>query len=180
MSYFQQLALGGKCFFASSAIAGVTPVAVTTAQVFGLWNPAGSGVNVVLNKFVAGAGTLGTSIVAAFSLYFAQNVGAAIGTGNPVVSFTDLTIRNALLGVGPSSKVRMATTATLVANPTVLMALPMAQSAAAAGPMADQALQYCFDGSLIIPPSTYIGIHAGAANTTAYNMGLSWAEIPLA
>ena len=107
-AFFTQQALAGQGFIGSTAAAGVAiPLTTATAQVFGLWNPAGSGVKAVLDKLSLGIATLGTNIVAALNWSHLPNAGATIGAaGAPITAFTDTTIRNCIVGAGNAAKCR--------------------------------------------------------------------------
>src|ERR1019366_8064650 len=52
---FYAMARAGRVFSASALVAGVTiPVNTATAMTFGIFNPAGSGINVELCRFAVG------------------------------------------------------------------------------------------------------------------------------
>jgi len=177
--WFIQQALAGSAFFGSTTQAGVAiPAYNATAQVFGLWNPAGSGVNLVLNNLSAAVATLGTNAVSALGLSWLANTGASIATGAPISVFTNTTIQNALAGGGNASRARFALAATITA-PTFLMALGMAQNATTTQPVAEQAYVHDFNGSLIVPPGVYIGLGGSAAPGSTYQASISWAEVAI-
>lgn len=166
----------GRMFIGSTTNAGIAiPAYNATAQVFGLWNPAGSGVNLVLGKISIAVATLGTNAVSAIGLSYLLNVGSQIATGSPITAFTATTPFNAILGQGDASKARFTLTATTTA-PAFLMSLPMAQNATTTQPVAEQAYQYDFDGGLILPQGTYIGLGGSAAPGSTYQVSLSWIE----
>ena len=173
--FYDQAKLG-KVFFGSTTNAGIAiPAYNATAQVFGLWNPAGSGVNLVLGKISISVATLGTNIVSAIGLSYLLNTGAQIATGSPISAFTATTPFNARVGNGLTPKGRFTLTATTVA-PAFLMSLPMAQSVSTTAPNAEQAFSYDFDGMILIPPGVYIGLGGSAAPGSTYQASLSWAE----
>jgi hypothetical protein len=175
--YYDQAKLG-RVFIGSTTNAGVAvPVYNATAQTFGLWNPAGSGVNLVLGKLSVAVATLGTNIVSALGLSYLLNVGAAIGAaGAPITAFTATAPFNAILGQGDAPKGRFTLSATTIA-PAFLMSLPMAQNVSTTAPNAEQAYSFDFDGMLIIPPNVYIGLGGSAAPGSTYQASLSWAEV---
>ncbi len=175
--YFQQLALNGQCFIGSTTNAGVAiPAYNATAQVFGLWNPQGSGVNLVLNKLSLAVATLGTNAVSAIGLSYLLSTGSQIASGSPISAFTGTTPFNALLGVGAAPKGRVTLSATTTA-PAFLMSLGMAQNATTTQPVAEQAYTFDFNGSLIIPQGVYVGLGGSAAPGSTYQVSLSWAEV---
>lgn len=174
-----QYALAGQMFIGSTTSAGVAiPAHNATAQVFGLWNPAGSNVNLVLAKLSVGVATLGTNAVSSLGLSYVANAGSAIGaSGAPITAFTATAALNAKLLTGPASKARFTLAATTIA-PTFFYALGMAQNATTTQPVAEQAYSHDFDGDVIIPPNTYIGLGGSAAPGSTYQVSLSWVEIP--
>jgi hypothetical protein len=176
--YFQQLALNGQCFFGSTTNAGVAiPAYNATAQVFGLWNPAGSGVNLVLNKLSVGIVDEGTNIVAAIGLSFLTNTGSAIAGSGQISAFTDATIRNAIVGGGVASKARFTLTATTAATSFLMstgMSWPEADMAGAVMPVM---LDFDFNGSVIVPQGVYVGLGGSAAPGSTCQATISWAEV---
>lgn len=173
---FKQLALAGQCFFGSTAIAGVVPTTSTTAQVFGLWNPAGSGFNALLNKLNISVTTANTALVASLGLATLSPTGSALGT--PITAFTTGTVQNAIVGGGKASAVKFTPSAATTTATTFLTALGIAQTAGTA-PIGSQAYVYNFDGSIIIPPDRAVFLVASAAVASAFAVALSWAEIPI-
>lgn len=176
---FLQLALAGQCFFGSTTNAGVAiPAYNATAQVFGLWNPAGSGVRLVLNKLSVGIVDEGTNIVAAIGLSYLANAGSAIATGAPISAFTATAPFNAIVGGGKASRARFTLSATTSA-PAFLMSTGMSwPEADMAGAVMPVMLDYDFNGSVIIPEGVYIGLGGSAAPGSTCQASISWAEIP--
>lgn len=179
---FLQLALAGQCFFGSTTQDGVAiPAYNSTSPVFALWNPAGSGVDLVLNKLTAGVTADGTNAIAALGFSYLANAGAAIGTGAPVSAFTATAPFNARVGEGKASKARFSLSATITAG-TFLYALGFNGWAGdiAATALSPTTYNYDFNGSLIIPPGVFIHAVAEATLGLSLQMSLSWAEIPIA
>ncbi len=175
---FLQYALAGNAFIGSTTSGGVAiPAHNATAQVFGLWNPLGSGVALVLNKIAIGVATLGTNAVASIGLSHLLGAGAQVATGGPITAFTNTAPTNARLGNGKAPKARFTLSATITA-PTFFLTLGMAQNATTTQPVAEQAYQYDFQGSVIIPEGVYIGLGGSAAPGSTYQASLSWVEIP--
>ncbi len=178
-AFIAQQALAGNGFIGSTAIAGVAiPLTTATAQVFGLWNPAGSGVKVVLDKLLMGIATLGTNIVASLAWSFLPNAGATIGAaGAPITAFTDTTIRNMIVGAGNSSKVRFTGSAATTIAATHLQSISLS-STTGTPTDATPPLFFDHDGSLIIPPNVAIFLVGSVAPGSTYTTTLTWAEIP--
>jgi len=181
--FFAQLALNGQCFIGSTAAAGVAvPAFNATGQFFGLWNPQGSGVNLILNKLMMAIVSGGTEALAGIGLSYLPNAGSQIATGSPISAFTAVSAVNALVGGGLSSRGRftLGTTTTVVA-PTLLYTIgvtaPGGDSATGLYPVT---IDHDFNGGLIVPPGVYIGLGgAPAAPGSTYEATLTWAEVPV-
>lgn len=185
MSFFQQLALSGRCYIGSTAVAGVViPVSTTTAPTFLLWNPAGSGVNAVLNKMMIGAPADGTNDFVSLGLSYVPSAGSQIGTGAPVVTGTFVAPLNALIGNGaPASKMRFApATATLVAAGTFFYTLGFTafEGDIATTALAPVALIHDFNGGVVVPPGVSVHVVADEAAGLTTEITLTWAEVPVA
>src|SRR6185436_13284899 len=92
---------------ASTGIALIVPA--TTGGHPTLWNPTGSGVNVSLVRLRLSY-VSGTNAPTAIEWARTANAGNQIGTGAPVVSFTDVAPSPSLIGGASASKVRWAPT----------------------------------------------------------------------
>ncbi len=174
--YFQQLALNGQCFVGSTAATGVDiPIYnATAAHTAVLWNPAGSGVNLVLNTFSAGQADASTPAISGLGLSYLLNTGSAIGTGAPVVSFTDAIVQNAKIGIG-GNKARFG--AASISATSFLMSLGASQDSITPGANIDLSL-FEFNGSVIVPQSTLVAVvGAPIAFGQAMVVSLSWAEV---
>jgi hypothetical protein len=176
MSYFIQQGLAGNLFFGSTAAAGVAiPTTNATAQVFGIWNPPGSGVLAVLDKLILGIATLGTNIVAALNWSVHLNV-QAIATGSAITAFTDTTIRNAQLGRGKTPKVRFTGSAATTTAATQLA--PVGITSTTGTPVdANPVMVFEHNGMIMVPEATAIFLVGSAAPGSTYQAALSWAEI---
>lgn len=184
MSFFQQLALAGKCYIGSTAVAGVViPVSTTTSPTFLLWNPAGSGVYAVLNKLMIGAPADGTNDFVSIGLSVVTNAGSQIGTGAPVVSGTFVAPISALVGNGaPASKMRFApATASIVAAGTFFYTLGFTafEGDIATTALAPVALIHDFNGGVVVAPGTAIHVVADEAAGLTTEITLTWAEVPV-
>lgn len=175
---FGQLALAGQCFFGSTAAAGVAiPVTNATAQVFGLYNPPGSMVDIVLNKLSLGIATLGTNIVAALNWSYLSNV-QSVATGQPITAFTNTTIRNARLDNGKASRARFTGSAATTVAATHLMSIGMT-STTGTPTNSNAVMVFDHNGSLILSQGTAIFLVGSAAPGSTYQATVSWAEIPI-
>jgi hypothetical protein len=176
MSWQIQQALGGNLFFGSTAAAGAAiPTTNATAQVFGMWNPPGSGVTAVLDKLILGIATLGTNIVAALNWSVHLNV-QAIATGSAITAFTETTIRNALIGRGKAPRVKFTGSAATTTAATQLT--PVGITSTTGTPVnASPVMVFEHNGMIMVPEATAIFLVGSAAPGSTYQIGLSWAEV---
>jgi len=184
MSWFIQQALAGNCFIGSTATAGVVPPAIAgNTHTFALWNPAGSGAYAVLNRFTLAPAAVTTTVLGAVGFGVTFNAGSQIGTGAPIVAFTDATIRNAILGNSHVSKMRFAAASgavTTVANPAWLYGPGIfSPDGDMATSLSNVQINTQFDGGVIVAPGTAIFVVGTAAVAQTYNMALTWAEVAI-
>lgn len=169
----------GNLFYGSTTNAGVAvPADNATAQVFGLWNPAGSGKICVPVHFRAGIVTLGTRVVSAFHLNFLPNAGSAIGAaGAPITAFTDTTPKTCLKGGAGSPVTRFTLAATTIAMSDFFF-LGLQHDLATGGSPPPFVVD--FDGTIGIGPNNaaFIG-SSDAATGSTYGMTIVWMEIPI-
>lgn len=178
MSWFIQQALAGKVFVGSATAAGVDlPASNGTAQTFGIWNPAGSGVMAVLGKLTLGIVDATTPVLSGLCLSYVPNAGSAIGAaGAPLTAFTQTAAINAIIGYGETSKVRFTLAATSIAA-TIHSSVGLSHESTTAGnglvgPWVD------FSGSVIIPPNVAVFLTGTAAQTQNLMPTITWAEVP--
>jgi hypothetical protein len=176
--YLPAQTLAGNVFIGSTTYAGVAvPAYNATAQVFGLWNPAGSGKNAVLVRLNLGVASVGSPAVAALGLSYLSNVGSAIGaSGAPITAFTETAAVNGMVGKGVSNGARFTLSATTIA-PTFFYNIALSQETTSAvnGIMWSQ---HDFDGCVIVPQNTYIGLGGSAAPGQTIQASLVWFELP--
>lgn len=176
---FLQLALAGRCFIGSTAAAGVAiPLTTATSQVFGIYNPPGSAVDIVLNKLSLGIATLGTNIVSAINWSFLSNV-QSVATGQPITAFTNTTVQNARLGNGLASKARFTGSAATTVAATHLMSVGMT-STTGTPTNSNAVMVFDHNASLIVAQGTAVFLVGSVAPGSTYQVSLSWAEVPVA
>ncbi len=157
------------------------PADNATAPTFALWNPAGSGVNLVPIKFRFGTITLGTRVVSAWAMNINTGLGATIATGSGLTAFasTPTAIKNADFSTA-TSKAYFSNTGTVTCSATTdFFVLGPHYDLATTGGEAGNGV--CdFNGELIVAPGTMIWpcTHAAASGST-YIMQISWLEIPI-
>jgi hypothetical protein len=180
---YYQWAYRGRMFIGSSPIAGVAiPISSTTAPTPCIWNPLGSGVNVVLIRYTA-AYTGGTGVVTGFGYYALTGAGATIGTAAPISAFAATTPTNAIIGGGLASKVKFSSTGTvtLTSAGTLVKAMNMGQAVTAATNtnLPQGGISEDFDGTLIIPPGVLFYTAGTAASGDTFAQSFVWYEAPI-
>lgn len=170
----------GNTYIGNGAVAGaVIPIYSNTTQQFGIFNPAGSGVNVVLKKINIGYIDT-TSAAGGECLGYLLNAGADIATANGgVTAATTVTPISARLD-GPKSRVKFMSAAITTAAPSLLMALGTNHLVvtAADATTVPYKWDYEFDGSIIAPPNTAIFLAGIIAVLVKVAPTFIWEEIP--
>jgi hypothetical protein len=173
--------LRGNCFIYSTAAAGVTWIAPTGTQNMPMiWNPAGSGKNLVLERIYAGY-VSGTHVPGNLELAYITSAGSQVGTGAPIVSLTQVAGVNRLLGAGNASVMRFApATVTVTTAPTFLMSLGQSHATGAAATAMDP---WVWDvdlrGGIIVPPSVAIFVVFNAVSTVVGSISIWGTELPI-
>lgn len=177
--YLPGQTLAGNTFVGSTAAAGITvPAYNGTAQTFGVWNPLGSGVELLLVSLDLGVATAATPVVGAFGLSWLQSAGSQVATGAPITAFTGATPVNCRLGLGVASKARFTPSAATITAPVFLhdLGLSLTSTTAQNGV---QYMHYDFNGIFTMPPGNYIGLGCSAAQSgTVTQASLVWIELP--
>lgn len=180
--YYQQT-YRGNMFHGSTATAGVViPIASTLTPTYSIWNPAGSGKNLVfvcaLFGWTATTAALGNLVWQATT-----NAGSGISSTAPFVAFGTGTPTNALLGAGKASVARLGSggTTTLVAASTFyrstgcsITATTAATSVAPGWVWRDD-----FDGQFVVPPGNAVHLLATTAIAVTLQITTTWYEAPL-
>lgn len=185
--YLPAQTLAGKVFIGSTTYAGVAiPAYSATAQVFGLWNPQGSGVNVILISLDLAIATAGTEALGALGFSYLANTGASIASGGPVSAFTQTASVPALIGAyagGSAPSAARFTLSATITTPTFYRALGITETAGSAtttaAPLSAFPLSYQFSGADGVAPGTYIGLGGSAAPGSTYQATLVWMELPI-
>jgi hypothetical protein len=163
--YYAPAYAGASYFIGNTAGVTLVAAAATTYTGLAIQNPAGSGVNVVIQKFYG----VGTVISAAM-----QTVAIAQGhtTFTPSDSITPL---SAVLGASAAAaKAVVSASATLDSSYAVKFALGATQIAAGS-----YAIREDFDGGLIIPPGQYIAVvdAVGTPTASSFMGAFFWEEV---
>lgn len=173
----------GNVFIGTTATAGVVlPVFSNTAHTFGLWNPAGSGKNLVPIRF--SLGFVNTTAAAGNIVYAFTpvNVGSSIGT--PVSAFTQITPINAFLGSSnvPVGRFSNVITLSAAAAPTIILKTSgMSQFVTTTSTATETGWSQFedFDGTLIIPPGIMFVVGGNIAPLSTNDAAISWEEVPV-
>lgn len=175
--YYEQTMRGNA--FVYSTTTAVSVVALGTAAAPNIWNPAGSGKNLVIHKVVFGYAAIGTPVGSAFQYGILNNAGSQIGTAAPVVSLTAVAGVNLLIGSGISSVMRFApATISLTAAPSLLCPVGFSTGSAAA-PVGYQMIDDV-SGRIIIPPGNLFQIGASTATSSTFFIAIYGLELPIA
>lgn len=169
------LARAAAVFHAETAATGVAPgTAVGTTAPFALYNPIGSGVNLVILEAQMGyvSGTLGAGVV-----HYVVNINpaAAAVTGTAIVPV------NAYLG-GAASAAAPKTTATLPVTPTLLRPFCSLQASLATSVTQPWQVKDIVNGAIIVTPGCSLSLESTAAAGTSplVVFGMTWAEVSTA
>lgn len=171
-----QAAKQGRLFTGNAAAAGaVLPIFSNTAQVFGLWNPAGSGVVGVLVN-IAGTYVDTTGAAGGFVLGIMKNAGSALATGG-ISAFTEGTPENSL-GLLGGNKIRFTPSAATVIAPTIWKHLGINQLVLTAATTGATTFLFNkdFDGETLIYPNSAVFLAGNIATLSKWAGGVSWAE----
>lgn len=182
--YYSQTVAGNMFVGASETpkTGKAIPIADTTAPIFALWNPAGSGKNAVLVRFsvvfVSTTGAPGGILYNALT-----GAGSAIGTAAPLSAFHSTTPTNCLVGSGYTSAMKFsgAATNTLTTAGTTIDNMGISQltttGATTSAPLWKAVDD--FNGRLIIPPGVVFYPTGTDALLSLFDISLSWFEVPI-
>lgn len=174
------LAKQGTVYTGNIAAAGVVlPIYSNTTQQVGLWNPVGSGKDILLMK-IALTYIDTTGAAGGYCLGYLSNAPAAIGTGLAITAFTETAAVSNYPGGGFSSVAKFGQGATLtVTAPVVKRQLALNQNAftaAGTGQMPYTA-EITFDGEEVLTPGTAVFVCGNIATLAKFSGSIVWAEI---
>ncbi len=170
----------GNVFIGTTAVAGVKPPAYNaTAHTFCVFNPLGSGKNIVPIQLLMGWSDT-TGATGNVCLSYQNGCGSQIATGSAITAATLVAPLNAKIGAGNSSIARFApATATFAAATSLLMTTGISQTVTTATDATNLPKQakHDFEGSLIVPPGTAICVTGNIALLSNFDISLLWAEV---
>lgn len=175
------LAKQGLVFSGSMAATGVVPpIYSSTSQVFGIWNPTGSGVNGILigvrASYVDTTGATG-----GYCLAVSKNAGSGLATGN-ISAFTESVPERGLIGSGAGgNRIRFTASAATVVAPTIYRQLGINQTVLTAADTANGffAFKEEFDGDVVLAPNTALWLCGNIATLAKLAASIVWAEVPV-
>jgi hypothetical protein len=174
------LAQEGSVFTGNIAAAGVVlPIYSNTTQQVGLWNPVGSGVDIILLE-IALTYVDTTGAAGGYCLGYLSNAPAAIGTGLAITAFTETTPVSNYPGGGFTSRAKFGQGATItVTAPVVKRQLGLNQNAftAAGTGQMPYVNRITFQGEEILTPGTAVFVCGNIATLAKHTGSLVWAEI---
>jgi hypothetical protein len=168
--YYESSYRGGRFGGANQAAVAVTAAFATTYTGLVLYNPAGSGVNGVLEK---------VSLANNVAWPAASALGLMIGASNTAFAgVTAVTPKSKLIGQ-PAGRLLLASAATLPIAPTLDTLLASIGTLATTGYETTGPTIFDLGGDLVIPPGAFVAIYSTAALTAAGLFGFQYEEVPI-
>jgi len=176
------MARQGKIFTGNIAAAGVVlPIYSNNTQQCGLWNPAGSGKDLILLRvsmtYVDTTGAAGGYVISQLT-----GLGSAVATGTSITAFTETTPVSDYPGGGFTSVAKFGQGATLTivgASATIKRNLGLNQlvTTAADATTVPWKTDFQFDGDVVVPAGTAIFLAGNIATLSKWSGSLTWAEV---
>ena len=170
---YSDASIRGRMFAVCNATGGIAPgTALSTTPPIALWNPPGSGMNLVILRTSIGyvSGTLGAGCV-----YYGLTVGQASipSTG------TELTPVNCCLGL-PRGQGRAFTGSTIVLAPVIIRPVYTLGAALASTVLFSTPMYDIVDGEITVPENTVFAMQGVTATGSAplVSFGITWEEVP--
>lgn len=161
---YEQTLRGNHFSVSNQAAVTTTAALATTFTGLAVANPAGSGVNLVLRRFMCSQFAVG----AASAIGLMAGSGAAAGSLVP---------QNRLIG-GSVSKATASAGAT-IATPILIDTYGDVGSLATTGYGLAPGINVELKGGIIVPPGFYVASFTSIVTTTALLFGFSWMETPI-
>jgi len=164
--YYEQTVRSNRFVIANQAAVTTTAALATTYTGLVVGNPAGSGVNLVMDKFCAAQ--------------FAVGAAAAIGimTGASSTAITDTLVpRNRK--VGGARSLAVANAGQTIGTPVLEQVFGTLGSLATTGYGLQPGIVVDLEGGLIIPPGFFVAAFTSVVTTSALLFGFEWTEVPI-
>lgn len=162
--YYEQT-YRGNMFSVQTQGTSITTTAALATTFTGLavGNPASSGVNLVFNKFNA--------------TQFAAGVAGTIGLMGGVGAITaSLTPQSRVIGGAGVAKAT-ATASQTISTPVLIVTFGSVGSVATTGYGLEAGIFVDLEGSIIVPPGSFIATYTSTAQTSAFQFGFAWEEV---
>lgn len=170
----------GNVFIGSTAVAGVKPPAYNaTAHTFCVWNPLGSGKNIIPIQLRVGWSDT-TGAAGNIVLSYQTGVGAQVATGSAITAATLVAPVNALVGSNTASVAKFApATATFAAATSLLKTTGISQlvTTATTATLGYFSAAEDYNGTLIIPPGVALCVAGNIALLSNMDITLVWEEV---
>jgi len=180
---YAEMARRGQIFVGRSGAAAAIPIFSTMTNAPTLWNPSDSGKLFLLLDIEVSFSALGTYAITGLVLMWEENMGAAIGTGAPFPTFTNIAPTCTCLGNRKTAKGKFANaTVTWTTQPAVLRGLGMGQNIQGTAANGEPYNGQFFDlqGKVTMAPGVAIAVGGQAVATSAtYWTSITYAELPL-
>ena len=171
----------GKTFTGNIAAAGVVlPIYSNNTQQVGLWNPAGTGVDLVVRRiamtYVSTTGAAGGYVIGQIT-----GLGSAVATGTNITAFTETTPVSDYPGAGFSSVAKFAqgATITVVGSAVTIkrhLGLNQLVTTAADATTVPWKADFEFDGDLVVTPGSAIFLAGNIATLSTWTGSITWSE----
>ena len=163
--YYEQTYRGNRFVIANQAAVTTTAALATTYTGLVVGNPAGSTVNLVMDKFCC----------AQFAVGAAGAVGIMTGASTTAITAT-LIPRNRKVG-GAASQAA-ANAGQTIGTPVLEQVFGSVGSLATTGYGLQPAVVVDLEGGLIIPPGFFVAAYTTVVTTSALIFGFEWTEVP--
>lgn len=166
--YYEQT-VRGKMFSVHTQGTAITTTAAlaTTWTGLGIANAASSGVNLVLTKFSA----------VQFAVGAAATIGIMGGTGTLAAS---LTVQSRSIGSGTAANAGVTASAgATISTPVLIQTFGSLGSLATTGYGLENGIYVDLEGSVIVPPGSFVASYTSIVTTSALQFGFAWEEVPI-
>ena len=174
----------GNLFYASNAAAGAAFTIFSNASFVGLalWNPEGSGKNLVMAKARVGFDGTASTAAGAFGYAWLVEAGSHLATAAPLSAITAITATRGDCKCGPAGRGNSVAIAASAATLTTAMtwgrSSGMGTSTGAITTMIGFMWEEDFDGTLIVPPGTFFALTTTILTGITATGTLIWSEEP--
>lgn len=177
---------GGGLYYASNAAAGAAYTIFSNAGFvgLGLFNPAGSGKNLVLVRSAIGMNAQGATAASGWGYSWLPAAGAAlVGTAAPISAGTAITATRGSCIAGVPGQGNSVATALSAATLSAAMAWGRAATFGTGTGAITTAwgvmLYEDFDGMMIVPPNTFFALTSAVLSGITAVGTLIWEELPI-